>query len=483
MHWNMATAAITGLGRPGVKRSAPVRRTPDDARAQIVILDDAGSVGIRAARILRLRGYDCEIRSSRSDAESAVGELNASVVVCTVSSAQLDGFDFAVSLRLRYPNLGVLLVGADPTNQHGASGDPQIMYMAAAFEEGELARIVARLAEMADHQREADQLQRDSLVVKRFVDHARADVGLVAESPQSSIMVFFVHRVAPTRATVLVEGETGTGKELIARLLHRWSHRSNGPFIAVNCKALADGMLESELFGHERGSFTGAIAEHAGCFERASGGTLFLDEIGETAPDFQSKLLRVLETGELLRVGGSTPRKIDVRVVAATNRTLRQEVAAGRFREDLFFRLNVINLRLPSLRERPEDILPLARHFLSQFEAERGSSIRFTKEVERQLLAYSWPGNVRELQNVIHRAVVLGSGNVLNEIGLELPETRAAFTGEAFFEGTLRDFTERAKAERIRVALQKTMGNHSLAAQALGINRATLYRLIQRLGI
>jgi DNA-binding NtrC family response regulator len=477
--------ATSIAGRNGAARWSSIPKQAEDPRAHVVIFDGEGSLGIRAARILSVRGYDCEIRTSQRDIETAIGAHHASVVLCNACDPEFDGLDFLVSLRSRHPNVGLLLVGLDPTvrDQQAAPADPRIIYLSAKFDESELVAGVARLAETADHQRESEQLLRESKFVKRFAERALADVGLVAASPQSAIMVFFVHRVAPTRATVLLEGETGTGKELIARLLHNWSHRSSGPFVALNCKALSDGTLESELFGHERGSFTGALVEHTGCFERASGGTLFLDEIGETAPDFQAKLLRVLETGELMRVGGSTPRKVDVRIVAATNRTLRQEVAAGRFREDLFFRLNVINLRLPPLRERPEDILPLARHFLSTFEAEKGSAIQLTPAAERHLQSYSWPGNVRELQNTIHRAVVLDNDDVLNEHDLELQGTPPATGADGHLEGTLHEFTERARAQRIRAALQKANGNHSLAADELGINRATLYRLVQRLGV
>jgi DNA-binding NtrC family response regulator len=481
----MGTGAIRALGGHASPRSGSIPPPADDARARIVILDADGSIGSRAETILSSQGYNCEIRMSPRDAEDAVEEGRASVILCNTRAPKLDVNLFVGSIRRRNPDVGLLLIGLDPEiwDQSDESKNPRIAYLSAQFDDSELAISVSRLAENADHDRESAQLHRDSESVKRFVDRARTDVGLVAQSAQSAIVVFFVHRVAPTRATVLIEGETGTGKEMIARLLHCWSHRSMGPFIALNCKALSDGTLESELFGHERGSFTGAIAEHAGCFERASGGTLFLDEIGETAPEFQAKLLRVLETGELMRVGGSAPVKVDVRVVAATNRTLRQEVAAGRFREDLFFRLNVINLRIPALRERPEDILPLARHFLRGFDAEKTSGIRFTPEIERQLLVYSWPGNVRELQNAIHRAVVLGSVNALKETAVAPNDAPSALGSEGFFEGTLHEFAERAKAQRIRLALKKSNGNHTAAAEELGINRGTLYRLIQRLGM
>ena len=455
----------------------------EDPRARVVILDSEGSLS-SAAKILSSRGYYCEIRTTPGDVEIAIAERNPSVVLCNSKAQQFDSLDFVVSWRSRYPNLGILLVGFDPAiAQDKTLADPRIAHLPASFDENQLAESVARLAEMADHNRESEQLFREGQYVKRLAHRAHADVGMVAKSVPSTLMVFFVHRVAPTRATVLLEGETGTGKEVVAHLLHRWSHRSSGPFIALNCKAISDGTLESELFGHERGSFTGAMTDHAGCFERASGGTLFLDEIGETAPDFQAKLLRVLETGELMRVGGSVPRKVDVRVVAATNRMLRKEVAEGRFREDLYFRLSVINLRLPPLRERPEDIMPLARHFLSKFSVERGTEIQFTSGAERLLQSYSWPGNVRELQNTLQRAVVLNNNEILEEKDLELLGAKRALEGDGAMEGTLHEFTERAKARRIRAALEKSNGNHSLAAAELGINRATLYRLIQRLSI
>ena len=222
-----------------------------------------------------------------------------------------------------------------------------------------------------------------------------------------------IRRVAPSRTTALIEGETGTGKELVARMLHYWSNRADGPFLAINCKALADGVVESELFGHEKGSFTGAIRERAGCFERASGGTLFLDEIGEAGPDFQAKLLRVLEDGEVLRVGGSRPRKVDVESSPRRIASCAREVAAGRFRADLYFRLSVIPLRIAPLRERREDILPLAHHFLAFHSTDAGRPLMLSPQAEEALLGYSWPGNVRELENVIERAVVMSGQETL----------------------------------------------------------------------
>jgi transcriptional regulator with GAF, ATPase, and Fis domain len=353
-------------------------------------------------------------------------------------------------------------------------------------------------------------LQRENRRLREQLDVAAMAAEFIAESPSSRRMVATIRRVAPSRATALIQGETGTGKELVARMLHFWSRRAEGPFVTVNCAAVPENLLESELFGHTKGAFTGAIRDRAGCFERASGGTLFLDEIGEAGPDFQAKLLRVLEDGEVMRVGASKPRKVDVRIVAATNRALRREVETGRFRADLFFRLNVIPINIAPLRERTEDILALARYFLIAHSADAGRPITLSPEAERALLAYSWPGNVRELENVIERAVVMSGAEVLTPDAFaldELPdqepleetaedaagtspmasaprfETAEAHGTVAAGTGTLQECLDRAATERIKAALTAAAGNRAEAASALGVDRTTLYRLMKRLGL
>jgi transcriptional regulator with GAF, ATPase, and Fis domain len=280
---------------------------------------------------------------------------------------------------------------------------------------------------------------------------------------------------------VLIQGESGTGKELIARLLHYWSERVGNPMVAVNCKAFAEGVLESELFGHEKGAFTGAIAARAGCFERASTGTLFLDEIGEVGLEFQAKLLRAVQEGEVLRVGGSEPRKVDVRIVAATNRPIREEIAAGRFREDLFFRLNVIPIQLAPLWERREDIMPLAHHFLARQTAETGRKLALTAEAEEAILEHRWPGNVRELENAIERGAVLARGESIAPEDLLLEQSGAS--PHATMTGTLQESIDKVVAARIDAAIEAARGNRAEAARNLGIDRATLWRLMKRLGI
>ena len=295
-----------------------------------------------------------------------------------------------------------------------------------------------------------------------------------------------VDRAAPSEATVLIQGESGTGKELVARRLHVQSRRADSPFVAVNAKAFAAGVLESELFGHEKGAFTGADSVRQGCFERADGGTLFLDEIGEIDLAFQAKLLRVLQEGEVLRVGGHEPTRVNVRCVAATNRDLRAAIAEGRFREDLFYRLEVIPIRLPPLRDRAADIVPLARHFLARLEAD-GRARVFSPEAIALLESHPWPGNVRELENAVERAVVLAAGRVIgpDDLLLERHDGRPpSMASDPDTESeTLRAGIDRFTAQRIRDALAAHRGRRGAAAEALGVDRSTLFRLVRRLEI
>ncbi|HET8546698.1 MAG TPA: sigma 54-interacting transcriptional regulator [Bryobacteraceae bacterium] len=306
--------------------------------------------------------------------------------------------------------------------------------------------------------------------------------GILGESACLSRLREMIGRVAPQDVTVLIQGETGTGKELVARALHEGSDRRQQPFLAINCASLTEGLLESELFGHEKGAFTGAVAAKRGKFEVAEGGTVFFDEIGELAPGLQAKLLRVIQEREFVRVGGTRTLRLDVRILAATNRDLAAEVKAGRFREDLFHRLNVIVLRTPPLREHREDIPMLARHFLEC--AARRCARRvaaFSPAAERALREYSWPGNVRELENAIERAVVLGAGE---EIGPEdLPEAVTeglAATGDA---GAFQAQVVNTKRQSILRAWEAANGDYKAAARQLGMHPNSLLRLIRNLGL
>lgn len=300
---------------------------------------------------------------------------------------------------------------------------------------------------------------------------------IVGHSAILKAVVDRVRLVAPSKATILVEGESGTGKELVAQAIHQVSPRARAPFIAVHCAALADNLLESELFGHEKGSFTGAMERRIGRFESADGGTLFLDEIGEISPSTQVKLLRFLETKSIERVGGSKPIELDVRLVAATNRDLEQMVKAGKFRDDLFFRLNVVRIVMPPLRERPEDIPLLLAHFIKEFSVEnKVPPLTLEAGAVGTLQAYAWPGNIRELRNFCENAVVLHRGGTMSEYELE-PKYRG-ITAPAAAGAPLANplSVEENEKRLLRESLIKSRGNRTKAAELMGISRRTLHR-------
>jgi len=314
--------------------------------------------------------------------------------------------------------------------------------------------------------------------------HERLDekfsfAGIVGNSPKLQAVIDRVRLVAPSRATILIEGQSGTGKELIAQAVHQVSPRSRGPFVAVHCAALSESLLESEIFGHERGAFTGAIERRVGRFELAEGGTLFLDEIGEISASTQVKLLRFLETRTIERVGGSKSLELDVRLVAATNRNLDQMVTEGKFREDLFFRLNVVRIPLPALRERPEDIPLLLAHFIKGFAEENGlPPIVIEPGALQTLQRYAWPGNIRELRNFCENIVVLHRGGRLSEFDLE-PKFRGAAPGAVVAgAGPMANplSVEENEKHLLREALIKARGNRTRAAEFMGISRRTLHR-------
>jgi len=320
---------------------------------------------------------------------------------------------------------------------------------------------------------------------------------LVFEDPASRDLKAHLERVAPSTANILIVGETGTGKELVARFIHQGSARRDGPFVAVNCGTFVETLVEAELFGHEKGAFTGAAASKAGWFEAASGGTIFLDEIGDLAPALQVKLLRVLQEREVVRVGARQPISIDVRVIAATNIDLEQAVRLGRFRQDLFYRLNVARIDLQPLRDRPGDILPLAEHFLASYAAEQNrSELRLSQEASRQLLAYLWPGNIRELENVIHHAVLVAQGRTIAPADLTLSR-RGMRTGDVpdpqadalvgvfrrLFDQDTPSLYDHVTEKLVRAALDHCEGNQVQTARLLGISRNVLRSHLTRIGL
>ncbi len=438
---------------------------------RVLVVDDQPRMVQAICAALRRLDVTCIPAHGGAEALAAFADGGADAVITDQRMPGIDGLELMRRLQAEHAGLPVILVTAhgDVQSAVEAMRAGAFDYVQKPFDNDTLRAALRRALDRT-------RLDRENRYLRQEVARKYAVDDIVAESDAGRRTLELVRRVAPARATVLVTGESGTGKELVARLLHYWSARVGQPWVAVNCKAFARGVLESELFGHEKGAFTGAAATRPGCFERAHGGTLFLDEIGEIDPDFQAKLLRVVQEGEVQRVGGDRPRKVDVRLVCATHRDLRAEVDAGRFREDLYFRLRVIPVELAPLRDRVDDVLPLARFFLARHAA--GRPLRLSPTTEQALLAHPWPGNVRELNNAIERAAVLCRGDVIEPADLLLEAPRRPASGG----GTLQDAMDRAAAARIGEALAAAAGKAEAAA-ALGVDRTTLYRWMKRLAL
>jgi two-component system, NtrC family, response regulator len=345
-------------------------------------------------------------------------------------------------------------------------------FLCKPVEMDELKLLLQRCIQVVELEREYRELQKSQ--------RPETFENMLGTSPQMQAVFAFIRKVAGTNVPVLLLGESGTGKEMAAAAIHRRSARKNGPFVAINCNAIPESLLESELFGHEKGAFTGAHIQRKGLLETASGGTLFLDEIGELPSAIQVKLLRFLQEQRLQRVGGRQEIQVDTRLVTATNADLKQMIGNGKFREDLYFRLAVVTIRLLPLRERGEDIVALAREFLQRYAAaEDRSKLVFAPDAMRALTHYSWPGNVRELQNRVKRAVIMASGSRVTAKDLELQQSQDLVSSAA----TLREAREQVEREMVQQALKKNSGRITAAAADLGISRPTLYELMEKLGI
>ena len=438
----------------------------------ILIVEDDVLMRSFLVTVLREDGYRiAEAKNGREGLEMlSAGEFD--LVITDLRMPELSGLDLLKAGRKEKPEIRWIIItaygsigNAVEAMRAGASD-----YLTKPFRDPEELRHVIRRV-----LREAETEERMSLLSEELgKQFPPLEMIFLGEGMKE--IRHLVQEVAPTPASVLISGPSGTGKELLARVIHQFSPRQARPFIAVNCAALADTLLESELFGHEKGAFTGAVATRKGRFELGEGGTVFLDEIGEISPSVQVKLLRVLQEREFERVGGSRPISVDLRLISASNKDLKIEAAQGRFREDLFYRLNVFPIHLPRLVERPEAILPLAEYFAAKFSASLGKKIRgFSPQARSALLGYSWPGNIRELQNVIERAAILSSGLIeADHLNIDPPE-KSALPGE----GLLQD----SERELIRKVLLEMGGNRKKAAPILGISLRTLQYRIKEYGL
>lgn len=423
--------------------------------------------------ILDGEGLDCEMAVSGMEALAMMENRPFKLVLTDLMMPQMNGIQLLEKLKESWPDIEVIIITAHGSIKtaieaikKGAYG-----YILKPFEPDDFRLEIHKVMELI-------RIKRENVSLKEELAQVRHSDEMVGKSPQIAAIQELVKSVASTNATILIMGESGTGKELVANAIHNSGGRRNGPFVKVNCAALAETLLESELFGHEKGSFTGAIGQKKGKFEAASGGTIFLDEIGEISPALQVKLLRVLQEREFERVGGTKQVKVDVRVISATNRSLSDGVRDGWFREDLFYRLNVIAINMPTLRERKADVPELAKYFLEKYRLDLNKNVRHISDKAMKCLTnYDWPGNIRELQNVIERAVVLSGREIISES--DLPENiqsgpEQGTTPDRGGLGSFKDAKRRFEKEFIQRALAKNSGNISRTAVMIQLARKNL---------
>ena len=465
----------------------PVENPGMPVRVLIVDDDEAHAEAV-ADSLERLGRYECTVANTGARGAALIESDTFDIVITDLKMTDVDGLAILRKTKEELPDAEVILLtghgsinSAVTAMQHGA-----YTYLTKPLDIHELRAAVEKASERL-------RLIRQTAELNRRLDEKFGFEGVVGSSPQMHRIISLLQQISPTDSTVLVEGENGTGKELVARALHQNSHRKSKPFVPLNISALSESILESELFGHEKGSFTGAERRRIGQFEYANGGTLFLDEVGEMPMNTQIKLLRVLEDGQLTRVGANEPIKVNVRMVAATNADLKDMVARGTFRKDLYYRLNVVNVVLPPLRERRIDIPLLMDHFFKEMSSRHVKRIiGFSKAAQGALIAYDWPGNIRQLRNTVERMVVVDLDGLLDVDDLpddipplhpeKIDSNRAAPVGGGA-DSLLGRPLEDVEKYYIQKSLEMTQGNREEAAQMLGIGERTLYRKIKEWGL
>jgi DNA-binding NtrC family response regulator len=445
-------------------------------KRSILICDDEKNIRSGLAMAMELEGYESIEATDGQDAWDKINKMGVDLVITDLRMPRMSGEDLLRKIIGAYPRMPVIILTGHGTIETAveAMRSGAVDFFTKPVDLDRLSLVVRKALSDTDLYAEHERLKEEVQQLKARNRYDR----IIGKSQKMVELMDTVSQVAPTKASVLITGESGVGKELVADAIHELSNRSKGPFIKVHCAALTASLLESELFGHEKGSFTGAVKEKKGRFELADGGTIFLDEIGEIDAQTQVKLLRVLQERQFERVGGEKSITVDVRIVCATNRDLPKEIEKGNFREDLYYRLNVVHLDVPPLRERKDDIPLLMTSFLQQFSSENGRSIEaFSNQAKRALLGYEWPGNIRELRNCIESAVVLARTSIIEVEDLPVHIGKAQNASSVSLEVGIT--LAEAEKQLIISTLASCAGNKTKAAEVLGIGRKTLHRKLQ----
>jgi DNA-binding NtrC family response regulator len=441
---------------------------------QILVVDDEEVMCESLAAWLREDGYHVDTASSGRDAVEKAREKDYAIYFVDLKMpGGMDGIETMMQIRRFHPEASIIIITAYATVDTAITAikEGAQEYIVKPCNPEEISMLVGRILKVK-------RLQRENTILRKKLSRQYSFHDVISKNARMHAVLELAQEISSLRSTVLIQGESGTGKEMVARAIHFSGDRAAKPFIAVSCAALAETLLESELFGHEKGAFTGASAQKRGKFELADSGTIFLDEIGDISPKLQCDLLRVLQERSFYRVGGSEEVRVDARVIAATHVDLRQAVADGKFREDLFYRLNVIEIRIPPLRERRDDVPLLARHFLERLSHELGKDVgEFSEDVLKLLMDHNWPGNVRELENAVERAIVTCRGRFLTEDDFAFLARNGAMKPWSIPVGiTIQDMEK----QLIAATLERTGGNIKEAAATLGIDRSTMYEKIKR---
>lgn len=443
---------------------------------QILIVDDEKNICAGLSKALSLEGYQTLTASQGEEAWTIINSTDIDLVISDLKMPKLSGEELLKRITASYPTLPVIILTGHGTIETAVNAmrDGAFDFVTKPINLDRLTLLVKRALSNRELYKKHEALKKEVDQLKRKTEYG----AIIGKSPKMRRMMDQIKQVADTRASVLITGESGVGKELVADAIHELSSRSDGPYVKVHCAALSESLLESELFGHEKGAFTGAVSQKKGRFELADKGTIFLDEIGEINASVQIKILRVLQERAFERVGGEQTLHVDTRIISATNKDLKKEIEAGEFREDLFYRLNVVNIDVPPLRERKEDILLLMTSFLREFNEENGKQIDgFTQKAQSVLYRYTWPGNIRELRNCIESAVVMTRDNLIDVD--DLPQNVTSGITDDHISIPIGVSMNEAEKEIIKATLTYCKGNKSKAAELLGIGRKTLHRKVQ----